>query len=196
MPFSNKSHLFFAFLWLAIILSACSSPEAEPTATPAPTLIPTPSGPQELTICTAEEPQSLYMYGDSSSAAQSIRQAIYDGPFDLIAGQSVGTIFTQTPSFENGGLRIEAIPVQKGDLIVDANGGLTTLFEGLSVRPSGCRSGDCAVAYSGDNLLIPVGFLKRLAFATPFFGIKVKGSDSNGTYLRSLDTGKEVAPAL
>ena len=165
---------------LAIILSACSSPEPEPTPTPAPTLIPTPSGPTDLTICTAEEPQSLYLYGDSSAAAQSIRQAIYDGPFDLRAGQSVGTIFTQTPSLENGAVRIEAVAVQTGDLVVDANGDITPLFEGLSVRPSGCRSGACAQAYTGsdflmDQLLVNFDLLPNLSWAD---GQPLTASDS------------------
>ena len=137
------------------MLAACGTSAApEPSATPAPTLTPTPAGPQELTVCSGEEPQSLYLYADNSAAAQSIRQTIYDGPFDLVNGQSVGTLFAQTPSLENNGLRLEAISVQSGDLVVDAAGNLGRLYAGMSVRPAGCRDGDCAVVYESGELLM------------------------------------------
>jgi peptide/nickel transport system substrate-binding protein len=96
----------------------------------------------------------LYLYGDDSVAAKSIRQAIYDGPFELQDGLAVGTIFSSTPSFENGGARIEAVPVQAGDLVLDATGNLTNLYQGLTVRPAGCRNGDCELAFAGGELLM------------------------------------------
>ncbi len=167
----KRSH--FPLLVLAFfLLAACgtSNPEATATLTPSPTLTPTPSGPQELSICTADEPQSLYLYGDPSTSAENIRQAIYDGPFDLIQGQSFGTIFEQTPSLENEGLKIESVSVQAGDLVVDADGSVIALFEGLIVRPSGCRSGDCELPYDGgelmmDQMLVTYDLLPNIAWA-------------------------------
>lgn len=140
---------------LAISLIACTAPEPSiPTSSPAPTLTPTATGPSELTICSGAEPASLYLYGDSSPIANSIRQAIYEGPFDTVNGESQPAIFTQRPSLENGGLRVEAVLVQAGDLVVDDKGNLGPLYETLVVRPAGCRSGDCALAYDGGELLM------------------------------------------
>ena len=140
---------------LAISLIACTAPEPPvPTSSPAPTLTATATGPSELTICSGAEPDSLYLYGDSSPIANSIREAIYEGLFDAVNGESQPAIFTQTPSLENGGLRLEAVPVQAGDLVVDDKGNLGPLYETLMVRPAGCRSGDCALAYDGGELLM------------------------------------------
>src|SRR5690554_3285227 len=49
-----------------------------PSITPTPTRVPT--GP--VTVCMAEEPPSLYLYGPDSAAAQIVREVIYDGPID------------------------------------------------------------------------------------------------------------------
>ena len=53
----------------------------EPTATPEPTLTATPK-PKTLVVCQGREPETLYMYGGATSAAQQLFEAIYDGPID------------------------------------------------------------------------------------------------------------------
>jgi peptide/nickel transport system substrate-binding protein len=123
-----------------------------PTETPIPTLTPTPAGPTTLNICTGLEPSSLYLYGDQSAAADLVRQAIYDGPIDIIQSQPQPVILEALPSLDNGAARIEQVAVQANTLVVDADGLVSPLQNGLAIHPSGCRSGDCAAAYSGGEL--------------------------------------------
>lgn len=97
------------------------------------------------------EPQSLFLYGDNSAAARTIRQAIYDGPFDTLGFDTVPVILTEKPSLANGSAVVEAVKVQPGSLIQDANGKLTTLDQGVTYLPSGCKDAACAQKYSGQD---------------------------------------------
>lgn len=175
-----------------LILAACTAAPSEPTLTPLPTPSPTPAGPQTLNICTGTEPQSLYLYGDQSTAAQTLRQAIYDGPFDSQNYQSVGVLFENTPSLSNGGARIESVTVQAGDLVVDAEGQVRPLAPGTRLRPAGCRTADCAVTYTGgeftiDQLVVTFALLPGLSWSD---GAPLLASDS--VYSFQLDAHPET----
>jgi peptide/nickel transport system substrate-binding protein len=166
-----KSILTEGILLLSVFsLSACSlgktppgtlspvknspTPEASPTATSqAAQKTPTLEPPQArlLTICLGEEPTSLFLYGDNSAAAKSVLQAVYDGPYDLVGFEIQPVIFDQMPSLENGGAKLEPVQVKAGDVIVDNYGNLVKLAKGTLVRPSGCKTTDCAKAYSGSD---------------------------------------------
>jgi peptide/nickel transport system substrate-binding protein len=98
-----------------------------------------------------QEPESLFIYKDGSTAARSIRQAIYDGPFDQLDYQNVPVILERVPSLENQAIRIEPVVAVSGDLIVDASGALINLAEGVEFFPSGCRGADCLQTYSGQG---------------------------------------------
>ncbi|GAP09108.1 ABC-type dipeptide transport system, periplasmic component [Bellilinea caldifistulae] len=143
---------------LATLLAACSggpvnTPAVTPTAplptdTPLPTLTPVP--PRELTICIGQEPQSLYLYGGSSSRAMwNILEAIYDGPFDYRAYQPQPVILESLPSPENGGAVYETVSVERGQDVLDAAGEPAVLDTGVRVLPAGCHSADCAVRWDG-----------------------------------------------
>ena len=129
--------------------SAQPTPEAQPpTAVPAtPTFTPPP--PRLLTICMAKEPESLFVYRDSSVAARSVRQAIYDGPIDTVGFQNSPVILERMPDLANGDFAIGAVMVNLGDQIVDSRGNLVNLAEGVSYSPPGCGEAACAQVYSG-----------------------------------------------
>ena len=56
------------------------------TATPEPSSTP---APRTLTICLGAEPDTLFIYQSSMLVANSVREAIYDGPIDqLIAAKA------------------------------------------------------------------------------------------------------------
>lgn len=117
-----------------------------PTPTTVPT--PTPKPPRVLTIC-SQEPGSLFLYRDSSSAARAIRQAIYDGPTDLIGYQVQPVILTKMPSLQDGGAWLQPVEVAPGDLIANAEGDWVAMGPGVSYRPSGCADSSCAQVYEG-----------------------------------------------
>jgi len=156
--------LFYIFLGLA--LTACGvnlQPQGEilptvaveaaltPTLPPTPTLTPEP--PRVLTICTSQEPTSLFLYADRSTAARSIRQAIYDGPFDSSLGEINPVILERMPTFSNGDAVLRPVELASGQLIIDADGAWVNLQQGVRYRPSGCTRPDCAQTFDDDQLI-------------------------------------------
>ncbi len=144
-------------LFLAVSL-ACNYQPVQPTpapiasqATPAEATIPTdlPSGERLLTICMGQEPASLFLYADSSAAARNIRQAIYDGPFDVVNFDYSPAILEAKPTQAAGDVLLEPVQVQPGSPVVDTSGKLTVLEEGVQVLPAGCNDPACSVAFTG-----------------------------------------------
>jgi peptide/nickel transport system substrate-binding protein len=119
--------------------------------TPSPESSPIPS--RLLTICMGREPASLFLYGDSSIVARSIRQAIYDGPVDFVNNSFSTVILANIPSVVNGDVSFEPINVQVGNSIVDGSGNLTILGEGTTYLPIGCEDASCGMVYSGQDAI-------------------------------------------
>ncbi len=142
---------------ITFLLSACASSPSKlneqpaPAITPPASFTPTPS-PRTLTICLDQEPNTLYPYGNLNAGAQSVLAAIDDGPIDTISYTYKPVILQKLPSTANGDATISQVTVNNGSEVVDANGNLTALNIGTSVRPSGCRSSGCAMNYSGSAL--------------------------------------------
>lgn len=97
------------------------------------------------------EPNSLFLYAENSVAARSVRQAIYDGPTDVLEYQIRPVILEDLPGLEAGTAVLEPVTVSQGDVIVDDGGQLASLQPGVRYRPAGCSSPDCAVAYAGPD---------------------------------------------
>jgi peptide/nickel transport system substrate-binding protein len=156
-----KTLLPLYLLVLALILSSCKSqPTAPPidinpttpaTLLPTATFTPEPAPPRVLTICLGQEPDSLFVYGDSSLAARSVREAIYDGPYDLLGFEVSPVILEEKPTLANGGATLESVQVQPSDQVVDARGNIVNLGEGIDFIPFGCSEAECAQTFSGDE---------------------------------------------
>ena len=157
---ANYTGLFVVALFLFVSVSCLIQPRPsetlrdtenvqEPTETNIPT--PTPPPPRLMTICMGQEPSSLFLYGDISVAARNLRQAIYDGPFDIIDYRESPVILESIPSLATGDVIFEPVTVQAGNLIVDGNGKLVNLEEGVTYQPAGCRDAGCALTYSGQE---------------------------------------------
>lgn len=155
-----RTHYPFFLLLVALVLSACAPqgtgtsviPQS-PTETSLPPL-PTPTpDPRSLTVCLGEEPNTLYPYGSPNSAARSVMSAIFDGPMDVVGYGYKPVILEKIPSLVEGDADITNISVSNGDRVVDSDGNLVSLGAGDRVRPSGCRSDDCAIAYDGSSVL-------------------------------------------
>ena len=141
------------FLLLIIALSACQliSP-APPTATPIPPT-PTPLPPKELTICLGNEPESLYPYMASSMAARDVKQAIFDGPIDMVNGEPVPVILEKIPNLADSSAYFSPVGVTAGDEVINTAGDPVSLQAGVQVFPAGCSSSACAITWDGITLI-------------------------------------------
>jgi len=151
------------FLPLVVVLLACSAcnypspatPPPEATAAnapePSPGMPATPGPSRLLTICMGLEPGSLFLYGDESVTARGVRQAIYDGPYDVVGYKYLPVIMEKIPAAADGDVSITPVAVQAGSLFLDGNGKLVNLAEGNLYKPAGCKDSSCAVAYSGQD---------------------------------------------
>ncbi len=112
--------------------TAVSDSEAEPAPTDIPPTA-TPKPAKEMTICMAQEPQSLFWYGDDSLAATSVRHALYE---NLITSrdysyQAQGII--KLPLLGEGDAAIEKTAVFEGDLVVNSAGNVVPLLPGTQI---------------------------------------------------------------
>ena len=173
---SSKQLVGFVCFIFFLTITACgfSSPQFEVTPTPseAPITIPTAiSVPRALTVCLGDEPNTLYPFGGSNAAARSVLAAVNDGPIDMIGYEYQPVILTQLPSLENGDAEIVRTPVQAGGQVVDADGNLVVLKEGVRVRPAECRGDDCVITYDGttslemDQMVVTFRLRKDLTWA-------------------------------
>ena len=186
----TRTRCFLLVLIIVLTLPACAPqvtdiPILEETATPAEsslteTITPTPAT-RSLTVCLGEEPNTLYPYGNLNSAARSVLSAIYDGPIDVIEYGYEPIILEKIPNLEDGDAQVSGVSVQAGEQVVDSSGNLVTLARGTRVRPSGCRSDDCAINYDGsstiqmDQLVVTFSMLEDLLWSD---GEPITASDS------------------
>lgn len=181
---------------LAVLLSSCTAEGGDPptptpvevdstpevvqsaataTAPPTPTL-----PPRRLTICMAEEPGTLFIYGGDSFAQRHVLQAIYDGPLDRVGYQIQPVILEKLPSLADGDAVLEPVQVAGGDLIVNSAGQLVRLDLGEHVLPFGCTSSGCAVPWDGSQLELPQ--------LSATFTLRPDLKWSNGTPLTAADS--------
>jgi peptide/nickel transport system substrate-binding protein len=193
---------------LAVVLAGCSpaspgipeaaeptgvSPEdAQPTITPAPTEIPE----RTLVVCLGEEPRTLYRYGGSSEAMWSVLEAVYDGPIDTLGFALQPVVLDKLPTLQDGDAVYQALDVQPGEIVVDVNGDLVSLADGVIVRPAGCAGPECAVTWDStvpvqmDRLVINFSLKAGLTWAD---GAPLTSDDSLYAYELASDPGTPVS---
>lgn len=181
----NLKKALLPFFVLALVLLACGrqatvTPFVPGTATSTPLATPTPET-RSLMICLGQEPTTLYPYGNLNSAARSVLSAIYDGPMDVVNYGYEAIILEKVPSLEDGDAQITPVTVSAGSEVIDAGGNVVTLDTAVKVRPSGCRSDDCAITYDGssslqmDQMIVTFTLLEGLTWSD---GAPLKTSDS------------------
>jgi len=178
---------------LALILPACA-PQVTvtpfiadtPTAAQTPPAAQTPKpAARSLTVCLGEEPNTLYPYGNLNSAARSVLSAIYDGPMDVVKYGYEPIILEKIPSLEDGDAQVSPVTVNAGTEVVDSSGNVVLLNTGTKVRPSKCRSDNCAITYDGsstiqmDQMVVTFTLLKDLMWSD---GAPLTASDSLYSY--------------
>ena len=151
-----KKHI--SILLVLLILSACTPqlteiPVVSQTPTAATPLVTSTPAPRSLTVCLGEEPNTLYPYGNLNSAARSVLSALYDGPMDVVEYGYEPIILEKVPNLDDGDAQVSPVSVRAGDQVVDSSGNLVTLASGIEIRPSSCRSDDCAITYDGSSTI-------------------------------------------
>lgn len=144
-------------LALTIMLAACggapevsllptSTSDQRPTSTAPAT--PEPPKPTSLIICLAEEPESLYLYGDVGRSTDLVLEAIYDGPLDLLGFEYRPVILEKVPAIDDGDARMTQVAIASGDVYLNPETlRPETLQPGKPYLPPGCRSMECAGEY-------------------------------------------------
>jgi peptide/nickel transport system substrate-binding protein len=117
-------------------------------------------------------------------ASGQVKEAIYGtGMQPMMDENSFGyepVVLEKLPSLADGDAVIQPVAVAAGDMVVDDAGQPVELAEGVVVRPAGCRTSDCAVAYDGgdlemDQMQVTFKMLPNLTWAD---GTPVTASDS------------------
>jgi peptide/nickel transport system substrate-binding protein len=151
-----------------------------------------------VSVCLGEEPDSLFIYRENSPAAQIIRQAVYDGPVDVINYRPDPVILSRLPGLENGDVFFQAVQVAPGEPLVNASGRISRLVKGVRYRPSGCHAADCVEVYQGsgpaelDQLVIDFRLLPGLRWSD---GEPLTAGDSVFAYQLGWDLYGDRAPA-
>ncbi len=157
-----KSRYFLVIIFISLILlSACKEEGIQALEIPQvskeddlPGLIPSPVPERTLSICLGDEPESLFLYGDQSSSAVIIRQAIYDSPVDEVDFQYSSSLLEEIPSQLNGLVAVVPVEVYPGEKIVDSKGNITILASGVEYRPADCSAPDCLETYQNQSPVI------------------------------------------
>ena len=118
---------------------------------------PTPMPPAKtLIVCMRQEPASLYLYnedylyGTTGGETNTILQAIYDGPIDLLQDEIHPVILEGLPELDSDTAHFESVEVAELDVYLNP---VTLQAENLRLGgpflPSGCASPDCIQTYQG-----------------------------------------------
>jgi peptide/nickel transport system substrate-binding protein len=149
-PSTSPAPILIASATRPIATPAPATPSA--VAPPTPTLSPTPTGPRDLTICLAGEPESLYRYARPEANRDHILAALYDGPIDSANYGFQPVLFDKLPSLANGDAVIRTAKVISGQIVVDALGRVLPLAPGLRLR----QLDGTIIAYDGGPDGVPL----------------------------------------
>ncbi len=178
-------------LLVALFLAACTSSAQTPTTaatentvvtTAAPTATPTEEPITVLNICTASLPESAFPYdGRNLITKQNLLALTQREIFPGADGSTDAALLSELPAQENGGITLQSAYVSVGETVVDANGDLVVLKAGVMVRPSGCRSTECAISWDGTEAL----YLDQMVVR---FQLTDGLTWSDGTPLKAIDS--------
>ena len=125
---SNKPTALIALiaLALAVSLAACRSEDLPPVevtrvvtqVVELPATQPAaPARPKELTICMAQEPATLYLYGETMLTAAAIRHALYTNYITNLSYDYQADGLEKIPSLADGDAVVNTVEVEEGDVV-------------------------------------------------------------------------------
>lgn len=196
----NKLWIFVLIGITALVFGGCQVPAEidipitiPPIESPTVAVIePTPLPPDKtLIVCMQQEPDSLYiydeefLYGGTGREANTILQAIYDGPVDILETGIDPVILQDLPSFSDGTVSYEPVDVSEFEVFLNPD---TLQPDNLRVGdpylPSGCQSPDCVLDYKGglvgmDQMVVEFRLRDDVTWSD---GVELKASDSVFSY--------------
>ena len=111
------------------------SPAPPLTLSPTPSVAPSVAKRSvDLTICLADEPQSLYLYARPEAGRAHILSALYDGPIDNVNFGYQPVLLEKLPSVNDGDAMALTVTLNVGDTVVDEIGRVVALAEGVTVN--------------------------------------------------------------
>jgi peptide/nickel transport system substrate-binding protein len=182
-----------AFILFVLIMSACAeatevvipiSITRQPSPSPTTKIImPTemPPPPKVLAVCLKAEPSSLFLYDHTQPEADTVLQAIYDGPLDVLNYTYKPVILTKLPSLEDGDARIEQVAMSEGEIYLNPETQLPDTLESQKpYLPSGCHQRDCMQTFTEGEVILDriVVEFELLSDITWSDGEPLKASDS------------------
>ncbi len=105
---------------------------------------------KDLVVCLPEEPASLFVYADESLAAQAVRHALFTNYITTRSFAYQADGLQKIPSLADGDAVLNQVEVSAGQTVLDANGEVVILQDGVSVVTA---DGETAV-YAGAPLLM------------------------------------------
>lgn len=99
----------------------------------APPAAAAPARPKELTICMAQEPPTLYVYGESMLTARAIRHALYTNYITNLSYDYQADGLEKIPSVADGDAVIETVLVGAGDVVRRADDTVGPLAAGDAI---------------------------------------------------------------
>lgn len=112
---------------------AVATPAPTDTPAPTPTITPTPLPPKDLVVCLGGEPADLYLYGDDSAAAVTVRNALYESPYTSLNYDYQTLALEKLPSLADGDAVLETVDVAEGTVVVNAGEQIAPLARGMEV---------------------------------------------------------------
>ena len=104
-----------------------------------------PARPKELVICMAQEPATIYVYGEALLTARAIRHALYTNYITNLAYDYQADGLEKIPSLADGDAVIETVQVGAGDIVRRADDTVGPLAVGDAV----VDAGGATVAFTG-----------------------------------------------
>ena len=107
-----------------VVTQVVELPAAQPAA---------PARPKELTICMAQEPPTLYLYGESVLSAAAIRHALYTNYITNLSYDYQADGLEKLPSLADGDAVVTVVKVGTGDVVRRADDSVGPLAVGDAI---------------------------------------------------------------
>lgn len=104
----------------------------------------------DLIVCMAQEPETLYTYGGSMLVQAAVTHGFYENTFSTLSYDYQAEGIVKIPSLADGDAVVNTVEVNAGDTVVDANGDVVTLEEGVMVSSADGES----VEFAGDAVMM------------------------------------------
>ena len=108
-----------------ILVAATAAPEEEATVAP--------PAYKNLVICTTQEPVTLYPYGQTLPVETAVLHALFENDYTTLAYDLQPQGLAAIPSLANEDAHLRPVTVQAGDIVVNAEGEVAVLSDGMTI---------------------------------------------------------------